>query len=126
MKKLLIIALLTVSLTGCAGFNIFGSSVKPIEVISKPIDKTALDINHPDPLKARTLEWIIITPDNAEAVFKKMDEKGQNLVLFALTDDGYQQLSLSMADIRNLINTQRTIIVKYKEYYEPKKEEIKK
>jgi len=54
-----------------------------------------------------------------------MEEKGQSLVLFALTDDGYQQLSMSMGDIRNFISTQRTIIIKYKEYYEPVKADKK-
>ena len=125
MKRLLILTLLAVLLTGCASFDLFGSKVKPIEVVSKPIEKTALAIANPDPLKARPIEWIVITPDNAEAVFKKMEEKGQSLVLFALTDDGYQQLSLSIADIRNLINIQRTIIIKYKEYYEPVKTDKK-
>jgi len=125
MKRLLILILLATSLTGCASFDLFGSRVKPIEVVGKPIEKTALDIASPDPLKARPIEWIVITPDNIEAVFKKMEEKGQSLVLFALTDDGYQQLSMSMGDIRNFISTQRTIIIKYKEYYEPVKADKK-
>jgi PBP1b-binding outer membrane lipoprotein LpoB len=126
MKQILVIALLSTLLTGCASFDLFGSKVKPIEVVSKKIKKTALDIDNPEPLQSRPIEWIVVTPDNAEAVFKRMDEKGQSLVLFALTDDGYQQLSLSIGDIRNLINTQRTIIIKYKEYYEPKKPKVKK
>jgi len=125
MKQLLVTVLLAISLTGCASFDLFGSKVKPIEVVSKPIDKTALDIANPEPLKSRPIEWVVITPDNIEAVFKRMEEKGQSLVLFALTDDGYQQLSLTISDIRNLINTQRTIIVKYKEYYEPVKPDKK-
>lgn len=67
------------------------------------------------------MKWIVVTPDNADTVFKEMEANGQNLVLFALTDDGYQQLALTIGDLRNFINTQRTIIIKYKEYYEPKK-----
>lgn len=97
----------------------FGTKTKPIEVVTKPVDKTRLDLADPEPLKAKPIQWVIVTPDNAEEIFKQMEAKGQNLVLFAITDDGYQQLALTMADLRNFINTQRTIIIKYKEYYEP-------
>ncbi len=97
----------------------FGTKTKSIEVVTKPVDKTRLDLADPEPLKAKPIQWVIVTPDNAEEIFKQMEAKGQNLVLFAITDDGYQQLALTMADLRNFINTQRTIIIKYKEYYEP-------
>lgn len=71
------------------------------------------------------MAWVVVTPDNAEEIFKKMEQEGKNLVLFALTDDGYQQLAITIADLRNLINTQRNIIIKYKEYYEPQQEQSK-
>jgi len=41
--------------------------------------------------------------------------------LFGLTDDGYESLSVTMAELRNHIAAQRQIIIKYKEYYEPAK-----
>ena len=44
-----------------------------------------------------------------------------NGVLFGVTSDGYEQLSFGMVDIRNYIATQRLIIARYKEYYEPEK-----
>ena len=55
-----------------------------------------------------------------EEVFRQMQSKDQNLVLFGLTSDGYQNLALTIAEIRNLINTQKIIIGKYREYYEPR------
>lgn len=57
---------------------------------------------------------------------QKLQADGKNVVLFALTDDGYQQLAITISDLRNFMNTQRTIIIKYKEYYEPAKEAVKK
>ena len=104
----------------------FGQSEKPIEITTKAVDKTPLDIAQPDPIKTKPIEWVVVTPDNADAVFKKIADSGQEVVLFAITADGYQQLAVTIADLRNLINTQRNIIVKYKDYYEPKKEEAKK
>ena len=58
-------------------------------------------------------------------MFKKIEEKGNDSVVFSLTADGYQALAVTIAELRNMINTQRNIIIKYKEYYEPKKEEKK-
>lgn len=111
--------LLVTSLSGCASFSLFGEKVKPIEVVSKPAEKTRLDIANPDPIKTKPIEWIVVTPENIDEVWKRLESKNQNLVLFAVSDDGYQQLAITIAELRNFLNTQRTIILKYKEYYEP-------
>ena len=87
------------------------------------MDKTPLDLANPDPLKLKPMQWIVITPANQEEVFKSIEESGVDPAVFALTPDGYQALAITIGELRNLINTQRNIILKYKEYYEPKKEE---
>ena len=70
-------------------------------------------------MKGRELAWIVVTPENAEEVWKKLKDENADLVLFAITDDGYEQLALTMAEIRNYIAQQRAVLIKYKEYYEP-------
>lgn len=75
----------------------------------------------PPPLKARELQWFIVTPENIDQVWKRLEEEKIDLVLFGLTDDGYQELAMTMAELRNHIANQRAIIIKYKEYYEPPK-----
>jgi len=85
-----------------------------------------LAIALPDPLSVKPVNWIVITQDNQEAVFSKLKEKNVDPVLFGLSDDGYQQLSLTVAEMRNMLVQYRQIIVKYQEYYEPSKEEGKK
>jgi hypothetical protein len=117
--------LLSINLTGCASFS-FGGKVKPIEVVTKAQERTPLDIAMPESLRLKPIEWTLVTPGNAEEVFAKLESRGENLVLFTLSDDGYQQLAITIAELRNYINTQRNIILKYKEYYEPKKDELKK
>jgi hypothetical protein len=117
--------LLVSSLSGCASFDFLGKREKPIEITTKAAERTPLDIADPDPLKLKPVEWVLVTPGNQEEVFKKLEEKGADPVIFALTADGYQSLAITIAELRNLINTQRNIIIKYKEYYEPKKEESK-
>jgi hypothetical protein len=125
MIKIIAVVLLTIGLTGCASFS-FGTKVKPIEVVAKPIERTPLDIPLPDPLKLKPLEWMLITPANQEEIFSRLETRGDDVVLIGLSDDGYQQLAITMAELRNLINLQRSIIIKYKEYYEPKKDAEKK
>ena len=119
--------LLLTNLTGCATiFGLFGKEdVKPIEVVAKPIERAPLNIADPAPLSLKPFEWTIITKENAAEVFKKLEANKDSIVLFGLTDDGYQQLSMTIAEMRTFIATQRQIIIKYKEYYEPKKEETK-
>ena len=116
----LLIAITLPLISGCASFG-WTSSVKPIEVQTKAVERTRLNLPDPAPLKGRELNWVIITPENAEEVWKKLKESNTDVVLFAVTDDGYEQLALTMAELRNFIATQRAIIVKYKEYYEPPK-----
>lgn len=100
--------------------------VKPIEIQTKAVERTRLNLREPTPLKPRELQWVIITPENAEEIWKKLEETNTDLVLIALTDEGYESLAVTMAEIRNFIAEQRTIIIKYKEYYEPVKQEENK
>jgi hypothetical protein len=125
-QTLIISLLLVTSLSGCASFDFLGKREKPIEIATKAADKTPLDISHPDPLRLKPVEWVVMTPANQEEIFKKIEEKGADPVVFGLTPDGYQALAVTIAELRNMINTQRNIIIKYKEYYEPKKTEEKK
>jgi len=124
--RILTISLLSVSLTGCASFSLFGSKVKPIEIQTKAVERTRLDLPNPQPLQPRSPQWILITPQNAEEVWAKLKEQNVDLVLFGLTDNGYEELSINMAELRSFIASQRQIIIKYKEYYEPEKKEEKK
>ena len=119
--QILTISLLATSLAGCANFS-FGTRVKPIEVMAKPMDRTPLDIPLPEPLRIKPFEWVLVTPGNAEEVFAKLEQRGDDLVVIGLTDEGYQQLAITIAELRNLINLQRNIILKYQEYYEPKQD----
>lgn len=117
-RHLLIATILLPLISGC---SILGwKSVDPIEVRTKAVERTKLNLPDPAPLQAREIQWVIITKDNAQEVFKRLEEKGVDIVLFGLTDEGYEQLAITMAELRNYIAQQKIIIVKYKDYYEPK------
>ena len=117
--------LLATNLAGCASFGLFGAREKPITVSTVPLEKTPLALPDPQPLKSKPIEWVVITPDNADAVWERLAQDDDDVVVFALTADGYQQLAVTIAELRNLIVTQRVIIQKYREYYEPAPAESK-
>jgi len=110
---------LVVSLSGCVTLWPWGKkSPDPVTVTTKPAERTPLNINPPDPLRLKPVQWIVVTPQNAEQVFRQLESRGQDPVLFAITDDGYMSLAETMGEIRNFMNTQRRIIIQYKSYYE--------
>ena len=104
--------------SGCASFG-WQSDVQPIEIQKRAVERTPLRLSDPTPLQARELEWIIVTPENAESVWQRLRDSNTDVVVFALTDDGYETLALTMAELRNFIAQQRSILGKYREYYEP-------
>lgn len=119
----LLILLLPLLISGCGLLSFFEKTpeVKPVEIQTKAVEKTPLNLPDPEPFKSREVKFIIITPENADRVFEELKTRGDDMVLFGLTDTGYENLALTIAEIRNLLAQQRSIIIKYKEYYEPKK-----
>lgn len=117
-SKWVLIPVLTLSLSGCASFSLFGGGPKPLEVVKKAEERTKLNLTEPEPLDLQSPKWIIITPENSSEVWPRVKEENEDVVLFGLTDQGYETLSIMIAELRNFINTQRIIIQQYKQYYE--------
>ena len=62
--------------------------------------------------------WHIITSENADEVFKKLEAEGIDPVLFGLTDKDFEMLAKNFAKIRNQLMQTNELLDKYKEYYE--------
>ena len=123
--RLLILTILLLPISGCMSLpNLWKTSekeeIKEVVIQQKAVERTKLNIDHPAPLdlRGREIKWMIVTEDNATEVFEKLKTENVDPVFFTLTDDGYKELSLTIAELRNYIALQRSIIVKYKEYYE--------
>ena len=124
MKSIISLIISASMLQGCAFLG--WKAVESIEINKKAVDRTPLNLQDPQPLKPTVPQWRVITPENQAQVFAELKAKNIDQVLFALTDDGYEELAVDIAQIRALIAQQRDIIVKYREYYEPKKTDEKK
>lgn len=120
IMKYIVIAVATVTLSGCSTLSgLFKKDAEPVVVKKEEVARTPLNLDNPTPLKTTPPQWIVVTPKNIDQVWRDLREKKVDLVLFAITDDGYEQLSLDFAQIRNFIEQQRQIIMQYKKYYEP-------
>ena len=112
ISKILAIALI-VFLTGC---SIGGEKKIKIFSIEKPREK--LDYPMPTALELEQVKWIIITSENAEEVFAKLEAAGIDPVLFGLTDKDYQLLAKNFARIRQKLQETNNLLEEYKKYYE--------
>ena len=95
------------------------SSVKQLEVFKTEVPRAKLDLPDPEAPKIDDLNWIIITSENADEVFAKLEEKNIDPVLFGLTDDDYETLAVNFAQIRAYMIKQKLTLDQYREYYEP-------
>jgi hypothetical protein len=106
--------ILLISLTSCSG-------VKELTIFKKKVEREKLNLEKPSALQLEQLRWIIITSENAEEVFKKLEEEGIDPVIFGLTDKDFELLAKNFARIRNQLKITNDLLDKYKEYYEPEK-----
>ena len=109
--SVLVSLILITFLTSCSG-------VKKLSIFKEEVPRAQLNLENPTPLQLEELQWIIITSENADEVFKKLEEKGIDPVLWGLTDKDFELLAKNFARIRNQLKITNVLLVKYKEYYE--------
>ena len=109
--SVLVSLILITFLTSCSG-------VKKLSIFKEEGPRAQLNLEKPTPLQLEELQWIIITSENAEEVFKKLEEKGIDPVLWGLTDKDFELLAKNFARIRNQLKITNDLLDKYKEYYE--------
>jgi hypothetical protein len=109
--SVLILLTLTISLSACS------RTPRELEYTPQPIDRPELILPESEALKLSKIDWIIITPDNAAEEFNKIKASGKPVVVYALTNTGYEALALDMAKILKKLSEQNAIIVAYEDYY---------
>lgn len=112
MKNFLVALPVLLTLVACS------SVPAPIPVDVTPVERPKLIVPNVDKFTSKDVTWIVVTPDNVEQVFSDLEKSGNSIVLFALTDKGYENISLNMADIAKLVKQQQSIIAAYRQYYE--------
>lgn len=122
--KFYAIIISSVLLSGCALIPGWDSE-QGITVFKKAQPRTPLNLSDPTPIKPAVPRWIIVTPENQARVFEELRAANVDQVLFALTDEGYEELAIDFAATRNFLAHQREMLRRYREYYEPAAQEKK-
>ena len=105
-------------LTNCSG-------VKQLSIFKEEVKRQDLNLDKPSPLVLERIKWHIITSENADEVFKKLEADGIDPVLFGLTDKDFEMLSKNFAKIRNQLMQTNKLLDQYKEYYEETEDDDK-
>ena len=110
MKKSLLL-LSPLVLTACAASP---------QVITAPVlqDRPRMAVTAPAPAAQQPLTWIVITKDNAAEKIAELERTQGVVALFALTPQGYQNLSINVAELRRYIQQQNAVLAAVREYYE--------
>jgi hypothetical protein len=97
------------------------SSTPPVEPVTS-VEVRTIEVPRPAPivpsvdqLDLRTIQWVIITPENIDEKFASIKEG--ELVFFALTREGYENLALNLSDIRANIEQYKRVVAIYQQQF---------
>lgn len=81
------------------------------------IDRPNLILPETRPLDLNGLKWTVLTSENAQKELEALEARGETPVFIALTSDGYEDLSVNMQQLLQLISEQKAVIIAYDNYY---------
>tara|TARA_Y100001947_G_C10289455_1_gene282128 strand:+ start:315 stop:776 length:462 start_codon:yes stop_codon:yes gene_type:complete len=100
------------SLGGCA------SMPEIVKYTSEPVERPLLVLPESKITEMRDVDYIVVTEENVDELWRELEAAGKPIVIFALTHEGYEALAMNNADIIRFLSEQRAVIIAYKEYYE--------
>ena len=108
-----------IALVALCGLFLAGCN-QTVKVLDKPVlvEKAELILPTTPPVVQSEIVWTVITPENFLQKVKEFE--GKDVVYYALTAQGYQNLSMNIAELRKYIQNQNAVMAAYKEYYKQK------
>ena len=106
------VALLLPSLiltSGCAGLKPEKEVVIQTEYLERKIPVQP----RPKGLKLNPLNFYAVTEENLQEFLERFEKENGDIVFFALSVPGYENLSMNMAELRRFIDQQKQIIIYY-------------
>ena len=105
-------------MSGCS------SSPKVIHIKAEPIDPVPLILPDVDSLELEDTKFYVVTEENYAKVFEELSKKNYDPVIFGVTDDGFEILSVNNAKVLQMVMQQKAVITAYKNYYERTRDAI--
>lgn len=85
-------------------------------------DRPSILLSDPRPINQLPVEWTIITNENLTESLERL-RRSDRFTLFSTTAEGYENLSVNVAEMRRYIQQQRQLIRALREYYETPSQE---
>lgn len=115
----LLVVVVCLAISMLSGCSIFGKREPEIVIKTKLVERTPLNLEQPAPLRLKSPQWVIVTEANIEELIEERKKNPEDFVAFyGLDETGYKQLAITMQELLRLVQEQKLIIAKYKEYYE--------
>jgi hypothetical protein len=92
-----------------------GCGMKDVGIKADPVQPVVIHPPIPDQLQMRGVEWTVFNRAKIEKLLT--DYPDQEIVLFALSAKGYENLSLNMAEVIRYLKEQKGVIIYYREEF---------
>jgi hypothetical protein len=112
MKAIALLAILAV--VSCSASE---PKEKTVRVDAAPIQRPTLYVPEVDTLNQRPVSWVVVTAANIDQILAEMVAKGQTPTLFALTEQGYKNITLNQTDQLKVILQLQSAVEGYRRYY---------
>lgn len=110
--------LIAALITGCSFME--PKPVPPVEVVTIQVPLEIYQPPNINPLQMENVRWYVITAENLESKMAEIRQRlGGEFVVFAMTPQSYENLSINIQDIERYIEQQIKIIEYYQEATQP-------
>jgi len=113
--KLLLLLTTPLLLMGCLG----RTPEAEVVVTTKYQEQNIPIQERPKAVQFPPVDWFVITEENLEEKIAEINSKTGNVVVFAITPKGYENLALGIAELRRYVKDQQAIIAYYEEAITP-------
>ena len=83
-----------------------------------------LSLPEVDKIELDDVKFYVITEANYQKIFDDLRKKNYDPVIFGVTDDGYEMLSVNMAKILQMVQQQKAVIIAFRKYYDKQNEAV--
>lgn len=113
--RIILILALAYLLTSCCSMLKIGC--KEPDCVVAPKDFPLIVLPEQEPLDVQAPKWIVVTPENSKEVFEQLQKANIDAVIFGLTDEGYETLSISTEKVQGYMLLQRDREAQKDAYY---------
>jgi PBP1b-binding outer membrane lipoprotein LpoB len=92
-------------------------TTKPVVIQTQPVTRPPFNPPPVEHYQPRDVDWMVVNPQNVDEIFARMQASGEPMVLFAVTENGYENIAINNREALRVILQQQTVINGYREYY---------